>query len=272
MIDRIRAAAGVALACALAAAAAQPPNKPDNDTDRLSYSLGYQMGQDLRTQQIGLREAALKQGIEDALSDTAPALDAAEMQSLLSGMKRGIREAQQRKRVEKLQAEREEAERRRREGAAYMANNAGKPEVVQTPSGLQYRVIGKGDGRRPRLGDRVRVNYRGTLIDGTVFDVSASDGLPSVFAVNRVLRGWTEALQMMREGDRWELVIPPDLAYGRRGVLADQTLVYDLELVNIEPSRTAVPPATAAPVEGRMPSAIGSPAQAQSARPGSAQE
>lgn len=257
MIRRHRAAAGIALALAAVLAWADPPAKPETDTDRLSYSLGVQIGRDLHAQGIGVAEASLRRGVEDGLADRQPALTPREMQRHLSQVKHEIREEQQRKRIEKLNARREEAERRRRDGAAFMAQNATKAGVVQTPSGLQYRVIEKGEGRQPTLSDRVRVAYRGMLVDGTVFDLSDGNeqAPPPVFAVNRVVRGWTEALQMMHEGDRWELVIPPELAYGRRGPLADRTLVFDVELVAIEPPVPASPAAASA--EGGTPDAAG---------------
>lgn len=125
--------------------------------------------------------------------------------------------------------------------AAFVAANAKKPGVVTEPSGLQHRVIHSGYGKRPKGTDIVTVNYKGTLINGTVFDAT-EPGMPAQFTVNKLIPGWTEALQLMREGDEWEIVIPSNLAYGARGaggvIPPNQTLVFDLTLISV----TAPPP------------------------------
>ncbi|HXL99611.1 MAG TPA: FKBP-type peptidyl-prolyl cis-trans isomerase [Rhizomicrobium sp.] len=121
--------------------------------------------------------------------------------------------------------------------AAFLAANAKKPGVVTTNNGLQYRVIQNGYGKRPGQSDLVTVYYKGSLINGKVFD-STEQGLPATFTVNKLIPGWTEALQLMREGDHWELVIPSELAYGTRGagdglIPPNQVLVFDLQLVSV---------------------------------------
>ncbi|HEY1614511.1 MAG TPA: FKBP-type peptidyl-prolyl cis-trans isomerase [Rhizomicrobium sp.] len=122
--------------------------------------------------------------------------------------------------------------------AAFLADYAKKPGVVIRPSGLEYRVIRNGFGRRPTAFDTVEVNYKGSLINGTVFD-QTEEGMPAKFTVNKLIPGWTEALEVMREGDHWELVIPAGLAYGARGaggvIPPDQTLIFDLELLKATP-------------------------------------
>lgn len=124
--------------------------------------------------------------------------------------------------------------------AAFLSSNASKPGVVVRPSGLQYRILQSGFGKRPGPFDSVSVSYKGTLINGTVFDAT-EEGLPATFVVDQLIPGWTEALELMREGDHWQLVIPPNLAYGSRGagngvIPPDQTLVFDLELVKVTPA------------------------------------
>lgn len=124
--------------------------------------------------------------------------------------------------------------------AAFLAANANKPGVVVRPSGLQYRILHSGFGKRPGAFDSVSVNYTGTLINGTVFDAT-EEGMPTTFVVNQLIPGWTEALELMREGDHWQLVIPANLAYGARGagngvIPPNQALVFDLELVKVTPA------------------------------------
>jgi FKBP-type peptidyl-prolyl cis-trans isomerase len=122
--------------------------------------------------------------------------------------------------------------------AAFLATNAKKPGVVVEPSGLQHRAIHTGFGKRPKATDLVTVNYRGSLLNGKVFDAT-EPGLPAQFTVNKLIPGWTEALQLMREGDEWQLVIPSSLAYGGRGagdaIPPNQTLVFDLTLISVSP-------------------------------------
>jgi len=124
-------------------------------------------------------------------------------------------------------------------GASYLAENAKKPGVVTTKSGLQYRVVKPGTGRTPGPTDSVTVHYRGTLVDGKQFDSSYDRGEPATFPVNGVIAGWTEALQLMKEGAQYQLAIPAALAYGDRGPLAGQVLLFDVELLKVEPAATA---------------------------------
>jgi FKBP-type peptidyl-prolyl cis-trans isomerase len=124
------------------------------------------------------------------------------------------------------------------DGAAFLKTNAAQPGVVTLDSGLQYRVLKEGDGETPKATDTVTVHYRGTLIDGTEFDSSYKRGKPTSFSVNRVIAGWTEALQLMQVGDKWQLTIPSDLAYGSRspgaGIPPDAVLVFEVELLSVQ--------------------------------------
>jgi FKBP-type peptidyl-prolyl cis-trans isomerase FklB len=166
-------------------------------------------------------------GIQDALSGAEPLMTPEEMRTTMGEL--GKRIADQRAREKQLAKTRVE-----KENVEFLAANAKKEGVVTTPSGLQYKVIEPGTGRTPKLTDTVTVNYRGTLIDGKEFDSSSrGEGKPVTFPVNGVIRGWTEALQLMKEGAKWELFIPPDLGYGERGPLADRTLVFEVELISV---------------------------------------
>jgi FKBP-type peptidyl-prolyl cis-trans isomerase FklB len=197
--------------------------------DRASYSLGYQIGGDLERQTAEIDADALLQGLRDALGEVPPSIPPEEMQAILVGLKRKI---QTTARDERLQA----AERYRAEGEEFLAANAEKEGMVVLPSGLQYRSLRQGTGRRPGPGDKVKVHYRSTLLDGTEFHNSfRGEGEPELLHVSGVIRGMAEGLQLMREGARWQLFIPADLAYGRRGPLADRTVIYEVELISVEP-------------------------------------
>jgi FKBP-type peptidyl-prolyl cis-trans isomerase FklB len=197
--------------------------------DRASYSLGYQIGSDLERQAAEIDADALLRGLRDALGGTAPSIPPEEMNALLVGLKGKIETTQR-------QQNQQMAEKYRAEGEEFLAANAEKEGVVTLPSGLQYKVIRQGTGRSPGPSDKVNVRYRSTLIDGTEFHNSyRREGEPETLHVSGVIRGLTEALQLMREGARWQLFIPAALAYGRRGPLADRTVICEIELISIEP-------------------------------------
>jgi FKBP-type peptidyl-prolyl cis-trans isomerase FklB len=200
----------------------------ENESDKVNYSVGYQIGGDFKRQGVELNPEALVQGIQDALSGSGALLTPEEMRTVLVGLKKKIVSAERQQRVQ------QEA-RYRAEGQAFLAANADKEGVVTLPSGLQYKVIREGTGKTPGPNDSVTVRYRGTQIDGTEFDSSDPDGGPETFRVDGVIKGWTEALQLMKEGATWQLFVPADLAYGLRGPLADRSLVFELELISVNP-------------------------------------
>jgi FKBP-type peptidyl-prolyl cis-trans isomerase FklB len=195
--------------------------------DRASYSLGYQMGGDLRRDGTEIDADALLQGLRDAQGGTDPSIPPEQMNAILLELKQRIEALEQGQRPQT-------AEKRRDEGRQFLATNAKKEGVVALASGLQYRVLGEGTGSRPGPSDKVAVHYRSTLIDGTEFHNSYQrEDEPETLHVSGVIRGLSEALQLMREGARWQVFIPADLAYGRRGPLADRTVIYEIELISI---------------------------------------
>ena len=212
---------------------AEEATKLENETDRISYSLGYQVGKDFKRQGIGLDEEALVRGFNDAGSGGEPILEQEVMNTILGKLKGKISTAQREDARERRTRKQREAEEKRRKGRLFMAENAEKPGVKTLPSGLQYKVIRSGAGKKPILHDLVRVHYRAKLINGHEFDSSYRRNAPSSFRVGGVIPGWTEALQLMREGAKWELYLPPELAFGSRGPLADQTLIYEIELLGV---------------------------------------
>jgi FKBP-type peptidyl-prolyl cis-trans isomerase FklB len=195
---------------------------------RASYSLGYQIGGDLERQAAEIDADALLRGLRDALGGTAPSIPPEEMSAILVGLKRKIE-------ITQRQQKQQMAEKYRAEGEEFLAANAEKEGVVTLPSGLQYEILRNGAGKMPGASDKVVVHYRSTLVDGTVFhDSRQGEGEPETLHVSGVIRGLTEALQLMREGARWRLFMPADLAYGRRGPVAERTVILEVELISVE--------------------------------------
>jgi len=215
-------AACVAALPATAAAAAAPAAAPMDETARMNYALGYQLGRDLTGTEI--RSDALLKGIETGRSGGNPELTDEEMRAALTTLEQRIG-------ATRAQAQAAAAAKAQADGKAYLAENARKEGVQTTATGLQYRVMSPGTGRTPAPADTVTVNYRGTLVDGTEFDSSYKRGEPASFPVNGVIPGWTEALQLMKEGAKFQLAIPPELAYGGQGPLANQVLLFEVELL-----------------------------------------
>jgi FKBP-type peptidyl-prolyl cis-trans isomerase FklB len=205
--------------------------KLSDPMDRASYSLGHQIGRDLLRQGSQVDSNALRQGLVDGLAGAEPAIDPQEMQQVLAELKRRIVAAER-------QHRREGEAQHREQGEEFLAENITKEGVVTRESGLQYKVIEEGSGKKPGPADRVIVHYRGTTIDGKEFhDSRERPGKAEMLHVSGVIRGLTEALQLMKVGAKWRLFVPPDLAYGRRGPLADHTVIFDVELIAIEPGQ-----------------------------------
>ena len=198
---------------------------------KASYSFGVDFAKRLKEQGIELDISALNRGIMDAASDTKLAFEEGEMNQFKA-------EYTQQLRAKLLQEQQQLAAKNLEAGKQFLADNANKEGVLTTANGLQYKVIKSGTGPSPKPDDTVTTHYRGTLIDGREFDSSYSRGQPASFPVKGVIKGWTEALQLMKVGDKWELYIPADLAYGasQRGELIEpnSTLLFELELLGIK--------------------------------------
>ncbi|MGE5430824.1 MAG: FKBP-type peptidyl-prolyl cis-trans isomerase [Syntrophomonadaceae bacterium] len=200
--------------------------------DKISYSIGLDIGKTLKRQSIEINENALLQGVKDAIQkDSLYLLTDAEIKETMMNFQKEMMEKQTAKMKEL-------GDKNKKDGEAFLAENKGKEGVKTTASGLQYKVVTAGTGATPKATDKVKVNYRGTLINGTEFDNSYKRGEPIVFNVNSVIKGWTEALQLMKVGDKWQLFIPSDLAYGPQGagqtIPPNSTLIFDVELLGIE--------------------------------------
>lgn len=210
----------------------------DTTEQRISYGIAYGLGRNLKSEGVPLKVPAFSAGLADAFEGRESRLTEAEITAELQAF-------QQQQMAEKEQAAAVLAE----QGREFLSTNASAEGVVVLESGLQYRIIEAGDGAVPAATDTVSVHYRGTLVDGQVFDSSYERGQPATFGVTQVIPGWTEALQLMPVGSKWELFIPSDLAYGPRGTGAggpigpNATLIFEVELLNIQ----GAPAAEAAP-------------------------
>lgn len=196
------------------------------ENDKISYSIGFQVGGDLKRQGVAPNAEALKQGIRDAIASQSSQMTSDEMRTTLVNLKKKILAEAEKQRNQQNDIKREK-------GKQFLAENAKQKDVVSLPSGLQYKILRSGIGKSPKTTDEVTVHYIGKLIDGQEFDSSLTTNKPATFPVNAVISGWTEALQLMKEGDKWQLFIPPELGYGENGPLADQTLVFEVELLSV---------------------------------------
>jgi FKBP-type peptidyl-prolyl cis-trans isomerase FklB len=215
------------------AAAAKTQTAPALTTqkDKFSYALGMNLGTNLHKQSVPVDPNILLRGLKDALAGGKTALTEDQARAALMEVQNEMRKKQQ----EEMHAAGEAS---KKEGDAFLAVNKAKEGVVTLPSGLQYKILTQGTGPKPTATDSVVCNYRGTLINGTEFDSSYKRGEPTTFPVSGVIKGWTEALQLMPVGSKWQLFVPSDLAYGERSpgpeIAPDSTLIFEVELVSIQ--------------------------------------
>jgi len=231
---RMKRLAVAALCAALMSpAAARAVDVPalQGEKEKLSYGIGMDIGATLKRQSIEVDVESLARGIRDSYSGDNTLLTVEESRELILEYQRKVAERQ-------AAAMKLAGEKNRAEGEKFLAENATKEGVKVLPSGLQYEVITPGTGRSPKLSDTVTTHYRGTLIDGTEFDSSYRRGEPATFPVSGVIAGWTEALQLMKEGAKWRIFVPPNLAYGERGagraIGPNATLIFEVELISVK--------------------------------------
>lgn len=198
----------------------------ESTADKLNYSLGHQVGGDFKKQGIVLDAEAFRQGILDAMAGISPAIPKGEMGNILLSLKQKIVAEQDQKMAQTREGY-------RGENRAFLISNAQKPGVVSLPSGLQYTIISKGTGGKPTIDDTVTIHYRGTTLNDREFGSTYHDNRPAIFQVTKLIKGLQEALLLMQEGDKWKIFIPADLAYGEAGPLADQVVIYELQLIAI---------------------------------------
>lgn len=227
-----------ALGMAAGVASASDQTAFKSEKEKISYAIGVNLGNNWKRQDIEVDLDALRKGLEHALSGEKTLISEQEMQDTL-------REYQKTLMAKREEKRKKEAEENGKKAAAFLEENKSKEGVKVLPSGLQYKVIKEGEGESPKPNDTVKVNYRGTLIDGTEFDSSYSRNEPATFAVNRVIKGWQEGLQLMKPGAKYQFFIPPDLGYGEFGsppkIGPNSALIFDVELLEVTPA--APPPA-----------------------------
>jgi FKBP-type peptidyl-prolyl cis-trans isomerase FklB len=220
-----------------------PPFK--DQKDKFSYSIGLNIGSNLSKQKIEVNPDMVTAGIKDAIAGK-PQLTQDQIKEVMTTFEKDMEQKQ------KAAGEKNAAE-----GAKFLEENKKKEGVKTTSSGLQYKVIKEGTGPQPKATDIVTVNYRGTLMNGTEFDSSYKRGEPATFPLNGVIKGWTEGVQLMKVGSKYQLFIPPQLAYGDRAVGPDitpnSTLIFDVELLGIKPPQAAASPAAPAPAASPSP-------------------
>ncbi len=238
--------------------------------DKISYALGMNiassLGQTLKARQVDIDPNVLAQALKDGLKGKTLMTEEEARNTLMQ-----LQTELQAKQEAKMKAA---AEDNKKEGDAFLAANKAKPGVTTLPSGLQYKVVKEGTGPKPAASDTVTVNYRGTLINGTEFDSSYKRGQPATFPVGGVIKGWTEALQLMPVGSKWEIYIPSDLAYGARGAGSDigpnATLLFEVELLSIQGKESKEGPQGAAQpgaAAGSTPAGTASPSPTPSPSP-----
>ena len=221
--------------------------------DKVSYSIGMNIGFNLSKQKVDINPDILAAGIKDAIAGK-PQLTQDQVKEVMAQFEKDMEQKQK-----------QAGEKNKTEGAKFLEDNKKKPEVKTTASGLEYKVEKDGTGAQPKPTDMVTVNYRGTLIDGTEFDSSYKRGQPATFPVNGVIKGWTEALQLMKVGSKYQVVVPSNLAYGERAVSPEigpnATLIFEVELLDAKPPPTPAPQAApqAAPKTSPPPAPKASP-------------
>jgi len=202
--------------------------KPASEKEKFSYAIGFQVGQGFKRDNLEIDTKAMSQAINDVLGNKAPQLSMAEMQAAMEGAQKKL-----------LAARAANGEKAKASGKAFLAANKKKKGIVTTKSGLQYKVIsmGKANGKQPTISSSITAHYKGALVDGRIFDSSYQRKKPATFNVGQVIPGWKEVLPLMHEGDKWQVFIPSELAYGERGqgqtIGPNEILIFDIELIKV---------------------------------------
>ena len=216
----------------------KPPQLKDLK-DKASYSIGLNFGFNFKQQNVDLNTDAFAAGFKDAMSGRKPLLTEQEVRDTLIAFERDLQQRQT-----------AVGQKNAADGEKFLTDNKSKEGVKATATGLQYKVLKEGSGAQPKPSDTVTVNYRGTLVDGTEFDSSYKRGQPATFPVGGVIPGWTEALQLMKVGSKYQLFVPAKLAYGeqgRPGIPPNSLLIFEVELMDVKPGQSSGPSPAASP-------------------------
>jgi len=230
-MKRLTLAALCAVVTFSAAVHAADPPALQGEKEKLGYSIGMDIGATLKRQSVDVDVDSLTKGLKDSYTGGKTLLTEEESREAIVNYQKQVMDKQ-------AEAMKQLGEKNKAEGEKFLAENGKKEGVKTLPSGLQYKEITPGTGKSPKLTDTVTTHYRGTLIDGKEFDSSYKRGEPATFPVSGVIAGWTEALQLMKEGAKWQIFLPPNLAYGERGAGRDigpnATLVFEVELISVK--------------------------------------
>lgn len=224
-------AIAIVLSLFVATAMTQKKETPKTTKEKVSYSIGVNLAKNLKMQGLDIDQGMMLQGIKDGFSGSKTALSEKDMEATMTAFQKEM--------MTKMQAKQKaDGEKNKKDGEAFLAANKKKEDVVTLPSGLQYKILKAGTGSKPTANQTVKVNYRGTLIDGREFDSSEKNGGPVEFPVGQVIKGWVEGIQLMPVGSKWRLFIPSDLAYGPNGqgqlIGPNAVLIFEVELLSIK--------------------------------------
>lgn len=203
------------------------------------------MGSRFKMDELELNLEIFQEGIKDGFTGSKQLLNEEETQEIMMAMQQKMMAKKRAERMRQMEEREKQSETNKEKGTKFLEENKAKEDVVTLKSGLQYQILKKGTGASPKATDTVKCHYKGTTIDGKEFDSSYKRGEPATFALNRVIKGWTEGLQLMKEGGKWRFFIPSELAYGERGsgpnIGPNEVLIFEVELLGIEKPKTEKP-------------------------------
>jgi FKBP-type peptidyl-prolyl cis-trans isomerase FklB len=215
------------------------------EDDNISYSLGFSMGSRFIRDGLEINLEIFQEGMKDGFTGSKQVLTEEEMQKTMMALQQKMMAKRQTEHMKEMEERKNLGEANKEKGEKFLEANKAKEGVITLESGLQYKILRKGTGTSPKATDTVKCHYKGTTIDGEEFDSSYKRGEPATFALNRVIKGWTEGLQLMKEGGKWEFFIPPELAYGEMGsgphIGPNEVLIFEVELLGIEKPKTEKP-------------------------------
>jgi FKBP-type peptidyl-prolyl cis-trans isomerase FklB len=215
------------------------------EDDNISYSLGFSMGSRFIRDGLEINLEIFQEGMKDGFTGSKQILTEEEMQKTMMALQQKMMAKRQTDHMKEMEERKNLGEANKEKGEKFLEANKAKEGVITLESGLQYKILKKGTGASPKATDIVKCHYKGTTIDGEEFDSSYKRGEPATFALNKVIKGWTEGLQLMKEGGKWEFFVPPELAYGEMGSGPDigpnEVLIFEVELLGIEKPKTEKP-------------------------------